>query len=86
MSPRELLMPEIGAGAQPMRIVQWLSEPGTDLLMGDRVVEIVTAGVLFSVSSPWSGTLLRQLLPADSSVQTGDALATIAVDEVDEEE
>jgi pyruvate/2-oxoglutarate dehydrogenase complex dihydrolipoamide acyltransferase (E2) component len=76
-------MPEIGAGAQPLRIVQWLVEPGTELLAGDRVVEIATVGVLFSVSSPWSGTLVQQLRPSDATVRTGEPLATIDVSDDD---
>jgi pyruvate/2-oxoglutarate dehydrogenase complex dihydrolipoamide acyltransferase (E2) component len=74
-------MPHIGAGSQPMRVAQWLADPGTEIVEGDRLVEILTGGVLFSVSSPWSGRLIRIEEATDSLVETGTILASIDVDD-----
>lgn len=60
-----------------MRVVQWLADRGSEVLAGDRLVEIATGGVLFSVHSPWTGRLVRIELNHDAPVTVGSLLATI---------
>jgi pyruvate/2-oxoglutarate dehydrogenase complex dihydrolipoamide acyltransferase (E2) component len=74
-------MPDIGAGSQPMRVAQWLAEPGSQVIEGDRVVEILTGGVLFSVSSPWTGFLDRIDTASQMAVEVGQSLGVINVDD-----
>jgi pyruvate/2-oxoglutarate dehydrogenase complex dihydrolipoamide acyltransferase (E2) component len=72
-------MPDIGAGSRPMRVAQWLAEPGSEVFEGDRVVEILTGGVLFSVSSPWTGTLIRIDAASDTNVEIAQSLAVFEI-------
>ena len=81
---RSLLMPDIAPGPQPMRVVQWLADVGSELLVGDRLVEIATGGVLFSVHSPWSGRLVRIEAVTDATVTVGSPLAMIDSQDDDE--
>lgn len=74
-------MPDIGAGSQPMRVAQWLAEPGSEVIEGDRVVEILSGGVLFSVNSPWTGVLDRIDAASDTTVEVGQSLCIINVDD-----
>jgi pyruvate/2-oxoglutarate dehydrogenase complex dihydrolipoamide acyltransferase (E2) component len=76
-----ILMPEIGAEGHPIRVVQWLADLGSEVLAGDRVLEVLTVGVLFSVSSGHTGVLFSRDVAPGSEVQTGDRLGSISVSE-----
>ena len=79
----DILMPEIGAEGQPVRFVQWLADPGAEVVAGDRIAEVVTAGVLYYVQAPSSG----MLVPAwqvDAVVHAGDALGAILSSDADD--
>jgi pyruvate/2-oxoglutarate dehydrogenase complex dihydrolipoamide acyltransferase (E2) component len=78
-------MPDIGAGSQPMRVAQWLADPGSEVVEGDRLVEILTGGVLFSVNSPWTGRLVRIHVASDTAVESGTVLATMDIEDVEED-
>ncbi len=78
MSPyREILLPELGAGPHPIRVVQWLVDRDAELMEGDRILEVAATGVLFVVSAPWSGVLRSQRVSVDAIVSAGDLLGVI---------
>jgi len=78
---RPIVMPEIGAEGQPLLLVQWLVEPGAEVLSGDRLAEVVAAGVLFYVQAPFNGRIVSLDKPAGSRVNTGDVLGCVRIDE-----
>ncbi|QDT53095.1 branched-chain alpha-keto acid dehydrogenase subunit E2 [Caulifigura coniformis] len=82
MSPdREILLPELGAGPHPIRVVQWLVDRDSEILAGDRILEVVATSVLFVVNSPWSGILRAQRVSVDEVVNPGDIVAVIETSE-----
>jgi len=78
---REIVLPEIGAGSHPIRVVQWLVDPRTEVLFGERLVEVAATGVLFVVSAPASGVLRSQAVGVDAIIGPGTVMGTIEADD-----
>lgn len=78
-------LPDLGAGEMPVRLVQWLVEPGAPLAAGERLAEVVVGGVLFHVESQTSGTVGTLLVERDAVLQAGQALCVIDLDGGDDE-
>lgn len=72
-----ITVPELGSEEQPIRVSTWLVEPGTAVLEGDRVVELLLAGITFDVSAPASGALSRVDKVEQTLVEPGDVLGWI---------
>jgi len=80
MSPdREILLPDLGSGPHSIRVVQWLVDRDSEILAGDRILEVVATSVLFVVNSPWSGVLRSQRVSVDDVVNPGDVLGGIEI-------
>ncbi|OAI53965.1 hypothetical protein AYO47_03820 [Planctomyces sp. SCGC AG-212-M04] len=77
----EIVLPEIGAGPHPIRVVQWLVDLNSEVLAGERLLEVAATGVLFVVSAPASGILRSQLVSADIEVDPGKVLGTIEAED-----
>ena len=75
--PCDIILPEIGAGPHPIRLVQWLVDPHSEVLAGERLVEVAATGVLFVVSAPATGVLRSQAVGVDAVVAPGTILGTI---------
>lgn len=56
-----IILPDLGAGDQPIRLAQWLVESGDTVVQGDRVAEVLVGGVLFHVASPADGVVQRTI-------------------------
>lgn len=80
----KILLPEIGAGPHPIRVVQWLVDSGSEVMAGDRILEVAATGVVFSVSAPCNGVLTAQWARTDAIVTPGDRLGVIETDQLDE--
>jgi pyruvate/2-oxoglutarate dehydrogenase complex dihydrolipoamide acyltransferase (E2) component len=83
---REIVLPEIGAGPHPIRVVQWLVDLHSEVLAGERLLEVAATGVLFVVSAPATGFLRSQDVGLDANVKPGMILGTIEAEEEDEED
>ncbi|MBQ18609.1 MAG: biotin attachment protein [Planctomycetaceae bacterium] len=70
-------LPQIGAGSAELSVSCWLVDIGELVDKGDRVIELLTAGMTFDVSAPVSGRLSRVDKPLDSPVTVGDILGWI---------
>lgn len=70
-----IVLPDLSAGDEQIRLVQWLVDTGDHVLEGDRVVEILVGGVLFHVAAPAEGVVQRTIesegTPLDSHAQLG---------------
>jgi pyruvate/2-oxoglutarate dehydrogenase complex dihydrolipoamide acyltransferase (E2) component len=71
-----VVVPELKAGA-PIRVVQWLVDPGTHVLAGDRVVEVVASGFLFHVEAPAEGVLSDVVRGGRAEVGVGEVLGWV---------
>jgi pyruvate/2-oxoglutarate dehydrogenase complex dihydrolipoamide acyltransferase (E2) component len=69
-----ILLPELGAGEEPIRVSTWLVEVEETVESGERLVDVLIPGVSFSVSSPDAGRLVKIERPAESRIKPGDIL------------
>jgi pyruvate/2-oxoglutarate dehydrogenase complex dihydrolipoamide acyltransferase (E2) component len=77
MAAVPILLPELGAGRDVVRVSCWLVDLGDNVEEGDRVVEVIVPGVTFDVSAPISGILSRIEKLPDAPVASGDVLGWI---------
>jgi pyruvate/2-oxoglutarate dehydrogenase complex dihydrolipoamide acyltransferase (E2) component len=71
----------MGTSVHEGTIVQWLKEEGEPLKKGDALLLAESEKVEFEVESPYSGRLMKILVPADSSVPVGEALAVVETED-----
>ena len=76
-----VILPDLGAGDEELRVSCWLVDLGDAVDAGDRIVEILCDGVTFDVTVEQSGTVTRIERPLDSVVRAGDVLGWIETDE-----
>lgn len=72
-----LVAPDLGVARVALSL--WLVEEGSEVLEGDRVVELVAGGVTVDLGAPVSGRLVTQRLDEDATVAPGDVLAEFEV-------
>jgi pyruvate/2-oxoglutarate dehydrogenase complex dihydrolipoamide acyltransferase (E2) component len=72
--PIPILLPDLGAGEEPIRVSTWLVEVEEAVEVGERLVDVLIPGVSFSVSSPSAGRLVKIERPTNSRVLPGDVL------------
>lgn len=70
-----LTVPELGIEGVPLVVSLWLVPEGSDVLAGERVVELLAGGVTVDLESPVSGRLVRQVVEEDETVTAGMRLA-----------
>lgn len=72
-----LLVPDVGASSEELRLCTWLVNLGEEIIEGDRIVELIIPGMTFDISSPVSGRVVRQERHPESIVKPGDRLGWI---------
>jgi len=72
--PTAIVVPELGAGEQTVRVSGWLVEPGEQVILGDRLAELLVKGVTFDVSATTSGVLRSIERPVSCEVHAGETL------------
>ncbi len=83
MNPHEqparvrLVAPDLGGARAALSL--WLVAEGSEVLEGDRVVELVSGGVTVDLGAPVSGRLVAQCVDEDAAVAPGDVLAEFEV-------
>lgn len=70
-------LPDLGVGDAPVRFVQWVVEVGAEVIVGERIAEVLADGVLFHVAAPASGVLTAIEVSRDAPLQAGDVLGRI---------
>ena len=73
--PRSLVVPDVGIVGVALVLSLWLLPEGTDVLEGDRVVELLGGGVTIDLEAPVTGRLVRVLVDEDDAVAPGTVLA-----------
>ena len=75
--PVPLVAPDLGVARVMLSL--WLVAEGSEVLEGDRVVELVAGGVTVDLGAPVSGRLVAQRVDEDAAVTPGDVLAEFEV-------
>ena len=70
-----LVVPQFGIEGVPLSLSLWLVPVGTEVLEGDRVVELLAGGASIDLGAPVAGRLVRQLVDEDEPVTAGTVLA-----------
>ena len=73
----EVIMPKAGSEMEEGEIVQWFKQEGDEVKEGEILLEIVTDKVNMEVEAEASGTLLKILHPAGSTVPVVQTIAWI---------
>ena len=75
-----IIVPDIGAGSDKIRISAWLVDVGQTVIAGHNVVEVLVPGVTFDIQSAQTGELVEITKAVDEVVLPNDILGWIAVD------
>lgn len=59
------------------KVANWLAEVGDEIMTGDRIVEILTPGVVFVIEATTEGRLKRIDVPVDGSLTATTTLGWI---------
>lgn len=70
--------PRMGEGVEQVTILKWLKAEGDFVKEYEPLLEVETDKVVTEIPSPAEGTLLKILIPADSTSQVGEVLAVIS--------
>lgn len=73
----ELILPDLGLGAQAVSASVWLSEPGSRVYEGDRLLEVAAGEVTIDLPSPATGVLVELCVHEDDILTTGQVLGII---------
>lgn len=72
-----IAVPDVGAVEQTVRFLQWLVDIGSPVHCGDRVAEVLVAGIVFHIPAPVDGVLAEIETSARTGLSTGDVLGWI---------
>jgi pyruvate/2-oxoglutarate dehydrogenase complex dihydrolipoamide acyltransferase (E2) component len=76
-----IILPEVGA--DKVRLSVWFVDPGDKVYEGDRVVEVLSNGATFDVSSPVTGRFVEKKAHADDPLVPGQVLGMVEVEEAE---
>jgi pyruvate/2-oxoglutarate dehydrogenase complex dihydrolipoamide acyltransferase (E2) component len=76
-----IVLPDLGA--DPIRLSVWFVDLGDQVYEGDRVVEVLSNGATFDVSSPVTGRFVKKKAHPDDPLSPGQVLGLVEVDDRD---
>jgi len=76
-----IILPDLGADA--IRLSVWFVDPGDHVYEGDRVVEVLSNGATFDISSPVTGRFVEKKAHADDPLVPGQLLGIVEVKDAD---
>ena len=77
ISPFRVPLPDLGTGAEPVRVSAWFVEVGDLVEVGDPILEVLIPGLTSDVCSPATGRITRLLKEIDESVHPGEIVAWV---------
>ena len=69
--------PDVGEGIHEGRVVEWLVAEGETVAEDQPLLKVETDKAVVELPSPNTGTVLKLHVPADATIEVGDALITI---------
>lgn len=75
-----LRVPDLGLRDARVTVGQWLVAPRQPVTAGERLVELLAAGVTVDLPAPITGRIVRILASEDDVVAVGQTLCWIAPD------
>ncbi len=73
----KIIMPQLGESVVEGTVTRWLRKEGETIAEFDSLLEVTTDKVETEIPSPATGTLLKILVPADTTVRAGTVLAWV---------
>ena len=73
----ELILPDLGLGEQAVSACAWLSDEGTRVYEGDRLLEVAAGEVTIDLPSPATGVLVELCVHEDDVLTIGQVLGII---------
>ena len=71
------MMPEMGESVTEGTVLEWHVEEGGSIEEGETLVEVSTDKVDAEVPAPFSGTLTKQMVGPDETIEVGKPLGTM---------
>lgn len=78
-----IVLPDLGVGSEPIRVSSWFVNEGEPVEAGDRILELLVAGVTFDVPAPTSGVLAEIHVAMNATVSPRDVVGTIIADDTE---
>ena len=78
-----IIVPDLGLGETPVILSLWLVPQGSNVLEGDRVVELATNPATVDLLAPVAGQCVRQFVDEDTVVFPGMVIAEILPEDGD---
>ncbi|MCA9015159.1 MAG: lipoyl domain-containing protein [Planctomycetaceae bacterium] len=75
--PTPIVVPALGNAQRRLTVSLWLTRVGEPVVTGDRVVELLIAGVTFDVVSPCTGVVVACECQPGVEVEAGTVLGWI---------
>jgi len=73
----KIIMPQLGESVVEGTVTRWLRKEGETIAEFESLLEVTTDKVETEIPSPATGTLLKILVPADTTVRAGTVLAWV---------
>lgn len=73
----KIIMPQLGESVVEGTVTRWLRKEGEKIAEFDSLLEVTTDKVETEIPSPATGTLLKILVPEDTTVRAGTVLAWV---------
>jgi pyruvate dehydrogenase E2 component (dihydrolipoamide acetyltransferase) len=73
----QIVLPNLDVTGVETTLSLWLVDVGSEVAVGDRLVEILAGGATIDLPSPAAGRLVETLVGEDEPVDTGQVLGII---------
>ncbi|QDT64520.1 biotin/lipoyl-containing protein [Calycomorphotria hydatis] len=74
---KQIVCPELGA--ERLEVCGWLAEVGDEVSEGDRLVELLTPGIIYDLPAPADGVLQKIEQVSGNETHAGEVLGWIEV-------
>lgn len=81
MPRHELTLPDLGLPNITPTASVWLVKEGSEVTLGDRLIEVLCDSVTVDLSAPASGVLVEMCVEEDEPLSVGQVLAIIESNE-----
>ena len=80
-----LVLPDLGLPDVTVVASSWLVEPGSSVIEGDRLLEVLAGSVTVDLAAPASGILSELLVSEDDELHVGQILAIVTASAAEDE-